>query len=141
MMVFCALPVASFAHHSRVMFDESKSVVYRGMVKEFQFTNPHAWLIVDVEGANGQVTTWGFETLAPSSLMRLGIRKGDFPFGTKVTVKGNPMKDGRPAAYLISVTRADGKVFSVQPESPAVPSASPSPSDRGAKPQAPASPR
>lgn len=117
------------------MFDESKSATYRGSVREFQYTNPHAWLIVDVENANGQVTTWGFETLAPSSLMRLGIRKGDFPFGTKVTVKGNPMKDGRPAAYLISVTRADGKKFSVLPES------SPPSGDGGPKPQAPASTR
>lgn len=123
------------------MFDESKSVTYRGSVKEFQYTNPHAWLIVDVQGANGQLTTWGFETLAPSSLMRLGIRKGDFPFGTKVMVKGNPMRDGRPAAYLISVTRADGKVFSVQPESSPAPDAGSSSGDRGAKQQAPASTR
>ena len=36
------------------------------------------------------------------------------PFGTKLTITGNPMKDGRPAAIWIKAVRADGKVFSLR---------------------------
>ena len=55
----------SFAHHSTVMFDEDKEVTVTGVVKEFQFTNPHSWLLVDVTNDDGTVTTWGFEAEGP----------------------------------------------------------------------------
>ena len=32
--------------------------------------------------------------------------------GEKIGVKGHPLKDGRPAALLVSVTKADGSVLS-----------------------------
>ena len=50
-----------------------------GVVKEFQYTNPHSWLLVDVTNSDGTITTWGFEAEGPSSLMRAGIRKNDLP--------------------------------------------------------------
>jgi len=57
------------------------------------------------------VTTWGFEAEGPSTLMQRKIRPSDFPFGTKVTITGNPMKDGRPGAAWVKAVRGDGKVF------------------------------
>src|SRR5215470_19075166 len=100
------------AHHSAVMFDDQKEVVLEGAVKEFQFTNPHSWLLVDVANKDGSVTTWGFEAEGPSTLMQRKIRPSDFTFGTKLTITGNPMRDGRPAAMWIKAVRSDGKVFS-----------------------------
>jgi hypothetical protein len=44
-------------------------------------------------------------------MMSRGIRRNDFPPGTKVTITGRPMKDGRPAAAWSKAVRADGKVF------------------------------
>ncbi|HEX7081249.1 MAG TPA: DUF6152 family protein [Gammaproteobacteria bacterium] len=99
------------AHHSAVMFDEQKEITVSGVVKEFQYTNPHSWLLVDVTGEDGTVTTWGFEAEGPSTLMRAGIRRSDFTPGTKVTITGHPMRDGRPAALWVKATRDDGKVF------------------------------
>jgi hypothetical protein len=99
------------AHHSGVMFEESKEVTLQGVVKEFQYTNPHSWLLVDVTGPDGKVTTWGFEAEGPTTMMSRGIRRNDFPPGSKVTVTGRPMKDGRPAAAWSKAVRADGKVF------------------------------
>ena len=100
------------AHHSGVMFEESKEVTLQGVVKEFQYTNPHSWLLVDVTGADGKVTTWGFEAEGPSTMMARGIRRNDFPPGTKITITGRPMKDGRPAAAWSKAVRAsDGKTF------------------------------
>jgi hypothetical protein len=68
-------------------------------------------LLVDVRNADGTTTTWGFEAEGPSTLMRAGIRKSDFTPGTKVTITGNPMKDGRPAATWIKAVRDDGREF------------------------------
>jgi len=101
----------SFAHHSAVMFDDVKEVTVSGTVKEFQYTNPHSWLLVDVKNEDGSVTTWGFEAEGPSTLMRAGIRKSDFAPGTAITITGHPMRDGRPAALWMKATRGDGKEF------------------------------
>ena len=105
-----ALPAA--AHHSGTMFDEKKEITLTGVVKEFQYTNPHSWLLVDVKGRDGKVVTWGFEAEGPSTLTRAGIRRSDFRPGTPVTITGHPMKDGRPGATWVRATRlTDKKVF------------------------------
>lgn len=106
-----ALTAPAFAHHSAVMFDDQKEITVTGKVKEFQYTNPHSWLLVDVQNDDGSVTTWGFEAEGPSTLTRAGIRRSDFAPGTEVTITGNPMRDGRPAAAWVKATRGDGKEF------------------------------
>ena len=106
-----AVTLEAAAHHSGAMFDDAKEVTVTGVVKEFQYTNPHSWLLVDVTNADGSVTTWGFEAEGPSTLTRAGIRKSDFAPGTKLTITGHPMKDGRPAAAWMNATREDGKQF------------------------------
>ena len=99
------------AHHAGVMFEEEAEITLEGVVKEFQYTNPHSWLLVDVTGEDGRITTWGFEAEGPSTLMRRGIRVGDLMPGTRVTISGHPMRDGRPAAAWTRAVREDGVVF------------------------------
>ena len=104
-------PLLVEAHHSGVMFDDQKEVTLEGVVKEFQFTNPHSWLLVDVTNKDGSVTTWGFEAEGPTTLLRNGVRPADFRFGTKLKITGHPMKDGRPAALWMKAVKEDGKEF------------------------------
>lgn len=110
----CALGATAatgLAHHSATMFEETKTITVEGVVKEFQYSNPHSWLLVDVTGKDGKVTTWGFEAEGPSTLQRAGIRPSELPVGTKLKITGRPMKDGRPAAIWVEAIRADGKRF------------------------------
>ena len=102
---------SAWAHHSATMFEQTKTITVEGVVKEFQWTNPHSWLLVDVTDQNGKVTTWGFEAEGPSTLQRAGIRPSEFKAGTRVTMTGRPMKDGRPAAIWVLAVRADGRKF------------------------------
>ena len=67
-----ALTTPVFAHHSAVIFDDTKEITVTGTVKEFQYTNPHSWLLVDVKNDDGTITTWGFEAEGPSTLTRAG---------------------------------------------------------------------
>jgi hypothetical protein len=106
-----AASARGLAHHSAAMFDEKKTVTVEGEVKEFQLTNPHSWLLVDVKDKAGKVSTWGFEAEGPSTLARAGIKPSDLRPGTKLTITGNPMKDGTHAAIWVSAVRADGKAF------------------------------
>jgi len=104
-------PMFVEAHHSAVMFEDQKEVTLEGVVKEFQYTNPHSWLLVDVTNKDGSVTTWGFEAEGPNTLLRNGVRPKDLTGGTKLTITGHPMKDGRPAALWLKAVRADGMEF------------------------------
>jgi len=100
------------AHHSAIGYDRNADVELMGTVREFQYTNPHSWLFVQVMDKAGQTVDWGFEAEGPSTLLRAGIKVSLLKPGEKVTVKGHPLKDGRPAALLMSVTKADGSVLS-----------------------------
>ena len=115
----------ALAHHSGAMFDAAKEVTLQGTVKEFQYTNPHSWLVVNVPDSAGKVTEWSFEAEGPSTLLRAGIKKSSLQPGEKVTVKGHPLKDGRPGAGLINVTKADGSVLNPRPGAGPAPAAKP----------------
>ena len=99
------------AHHSTAMFDDQREITVTGTIKEFQYTNPHSWLIIDVTNDDGSVTTWGFEAEGPTTLTRSGIRKSTLPPGTKITITGHPMKDGRSAAAWVVAELEDGTVL------------------------------
>ena len=104
-----AVPV--LAHHSGAMFEKEKTITVEGVVKEFQYTNPHSWLLVDVKNKDGKVTTWGFEarrTEHPAARRHPSER---FQPGTKLKITGHPMKDGTSAAAWVEAVRADGKRF------------------------------
>jgi hypothetical protein len=106
----CAAAPA-MAHHSFAMFDMTKQVTVSGVIKDFQYTNPHSWVIVTVTDPAGKTVDWSFETEGPSTLLRAGIKKSSLPTGDRVTVKCMPMRDGRPAGALINVTKADGTIL------------------------------
>jgi hypothetical protein len=97
------------AHHSAAMFDDSKVVEIKGIVKELQWTNPHVWLQVEVDD-NGKKVEWSIEGGSPNSLSRTGWRASTFKPGDQVTVRINPMKDGTHAgAFIGAKFAADGK--------------------------------
>ena len=102
----------ALAHHSFAMFDREKQVTVTGTVKDFQYTNPHSWILIVVPGADGKSVEWGFESEGPSTLLRNGVKHSSLLPGEKVTATAYPMRDGRPAGALISITKADGSVVS-----------------------------
>jgi len=110
-LIALAAGAPAFAHHSFAMFDRSKEINISGTVKDFQYTNPHSWVIVLVPGPDGKDVEWGFESEGPSTLLRNGVKRSSIQPGDKVTARANPMRDGRPAGSLISITKADGQVI------------------------------
>jgi hypothetical protein len=101
-----ALPAA--AHHSTAMFDFAKTVEVKGTIKEFQWTNPHTWTKVDVEGQGTAVVEYGLEGMSPNYLSRNGWSKRTLKTGDKVVLQVHPLKDGRPGGFMVSVKLADG---------------------------------
>ena len=101
----------AYAHHSFAEFDRSKKVVLVGVVKDFQWTNPHAWIQLEVQAANGDKTEWGVECGSPNMMARTGWKKELLQPGDQVAVTVNPLLDGRPNGSLVSITLANGTVL------------------------------
>src|SRR5262245_2223029 len=103
-----AVPVA--AHHAfAAEFDVDKPVKVNGTITKVEFTNPHAWLYVDVKEGDGKITNWRFELGAPNALIRLGWRTDTIKIGTEVEVAGFRAKAGGPVANGRSIKLPDGR--------------------------------
>ena len=102
---------AAFAHHSFAMFDRDKEVVLNGTVREFQWTNPHAFIEVDVADDKGNVEKWSVEMNSPNNLTRQGWKSSMLKTGDKVSVTLNPLRDGKKGGLFVAVTLPDGKVM------------------------------
>jgi hypothetical protein len=99
------------AHHSNVAFAVETVLTATGTVKEWQWSNPHTWLIVDVDDGKGGKVEWAMEGRAPGVLLRAGWSRSVLKAGDKVTVHYSPSKDGSKVGMIARVTMADGKVL------------------------------
>ncbi len=93
------------------MFDRTREVVLNGTVHQFQWTNPHSWIQLDVLTDKGQVDSYAVEMNSPNNLARQGWKSSSLKAGDKVAVAINPVRDGAKGGLFIAVTQADGHVL------------------------------
>ena len=110
-LLFPVMPAS--AHHAfAAEFDAKKGIKVSGTITKLEWTNPHAWLYVDVKDESGKLTSWSFELGSPNGLIREGWRRTSLKQGDQVTIEGFVAKDGSNTANAHSVTLPDGrKVF------------------------------
>jgi hypothetical protein len=100
------------AHHSLSSeFDISKTTTITGTVTKMEWTNPHAWLHVEVKDEQGQVVLWNIEFGSPNSLYRRGWRRTDLPERVVVAVTGYLAKDGSKTLSASDVKLPDGRTL------------------------------
>ena len=106
-----AAGVPAQAHHSFAMFDLQKQVTVSGTVRQFQWTNPHAYIQLVAKDASGNDVEWSMEMGAPMYLYARGWRPRSLRAGMRINVTLNPLRNGRPGGVVRDVTTADGKAI------------------------------
>ena len=96
------------AHHSFAMFDSSQHRLIEGVVTEWNYNNPHSWLMVEAPGPDGAPVTWSFEGAAIVHAARQGENGKSYVKGERVRIVMHPLRDGRNAGALCFVVKEDG---------------------------------
>jgi hypothetical protein len=96
------------AHHSfSAEFDVGRPVELTGTVRNIEWTNPHAWLHLEVEQADGKVEAWAVELLGVNALARGGLSSRNLKAGDRLTITGFGARNGTNTANASSVRRTD----------------------------------
>jgi hypothetical protein len=110
--LFAALLVTpAAAHHSFAMFDQTKTLILKGTVTEFQWTNPHSFIELDAPSPAGKMEHWGIELNSPNNLTRQGWHRTSVKPGDVVTITINPLRNGMKGGLFNSVVLPDGHVL------------------------------
>jgi hypothetical protein len=103
--------IPAVAHHSFAMFDAEKSKTLEGTVKEFQWTNPHSWIIMTVNNTEGKAEQWAIEMGGPAGLARQGWVPKTLTPGMKIKTVVHPLRDGTNGGQFMAVTLPDGTMM------------------------------
>ena len=97
------------AHHSFAMYDHSRTLTLKGTVTKFQWTNPHAYLEIDVRDAKGVVKHYTLEGTSINMMQRIGWRSNMIKFGDSIKAVMAPAVSGESVGLLLEVTLANGE--------------------------------
>jgi hypothetical protein len=107
-VVGLAMPLPVAAHHGGAAFDSGKTLVLKGTVKEWLYSNPHCLLKLEVKGEDGKVVEWIAEGQAPNVIFPAGYRRDSFKYGDQVTITIEPVKENQPMGRILSAVLANG---------------------------------
>jgi len=110
-MVGLSHPVA--AHHSQSMFDLRNLTDMTGVVTEFEWTNPHVVIHLDVKNAKGEVEKWLISSTAPNMLQRIGWNRNTLKAGDRVTVTAATDTHFVILMYLRKIVMPNGESVNV----------------------------
>jgi acetate kinase len=99
------------AHHGRSNYDVTSTATVKGTVTEFEWTNPHALIHIDVTDESGKVEKWIAETNSPNTLSRQGWNKNTVKVGDQITLVGHRVKGGGNYINFSKITWPDGRVL------------------------------
>src|SRR6187399_3040022 len=91
-LALAGVAVSAIAHHSFAMFDQANRTTLKGKVSEFQWTNPHAFIQLEVAGASGKAEIWSIELNSPNNLKRQGWKSTSLKTGDQITLITAPLR-------------------------------------------------
>jgi len=106
--------IAAQAHHSFAPhFDRNQHVNIAGIVTRFEQRNPHAYLHLRVEDADGRMRDWECESHGVTQLTRNGIAPDMLAPGTILRIEGSQHRRDPYMCFFDIVELPDGRVLNV----------------------------
>ena len=108
--VFSLLGSVAVAHHARSAYSD-EDVTLEATVTDFLWRNPHAQVVFEVKGPDGEPVTWRGEYSSVTSMMAAGMNRNTFKPGDVVKFEARVATSGAPYAVLGAAWRADGTLI------------------------------
>ena len=99
------------AHHSTAMYNMENPVTVTGVVKRFEWTNPHAYIYMDVKDENGKTVEWAIEMMSLNHLKSYGWAHDMVKAGETISCTGGQAHSGLPAMLISLVKLGDGRLI------------------------------
>jgi hypothetical protein len=111
-LILAASP--AFAHHSTAEYDMATLTSVKGTVTKFEWSNPHAYIYVEIRDEKGNGVEWTAELASLGMLSRVNWKRDTVKPGDEITIYGNRAKDGRTLMRLDKVVFSNGQELSAQ---------------------------
>jgi hypothetical protein len=107
---FVATGGAAIGHHSVAMFDREHPIQLVGIVRDFVFTSPHAFIVLEVMGKDAVPVIWNLEGDSPNSLKWDGWSSQTLKPGDELQLIVEPLRSGAPGGvwHARKTTYKDG---------------------------------
>ena len=99
----------ALAHHSTAMYDMANPVTVKGSVKRFEWTNPHAFIFLDVEDEKAGSVEWEIELMSLNHLRSYGWMRTTVKPGDVISCTGGAAKSGAPSMISAVIELPDGR--------------------------------
>ena len=97
------------AHHSTAMYEMANPTTISGTVKRFEWTNPHAFIYLDVKDDKGNTVEWEIELMSLNHLRSYGWVRTTVKPGDQITCTGGRAKSGAPSMISALLKLPDGR--------------------------------
>ena len=110
MFLLALVGLSAHAHHSIAgMYDRAQRTTVAGVITEFRFVQPHAFLLLAADAGKTEPQRWYLEMDNHRELVQVGVTKDTFKPGDEVIVTGDHARDGKERLYVRQLDRpADG---------------------------------
>lgn len=111
--VSCLFPTSAqlLAHHSTAMYNMATPVTVTGVVRRFEWTNPHAFVFLDVKDDKGQTVEWEVEMMSLNHLRGYGWVRNTVKPGDVISCTGGAAKSGAASMISSYMKLADGRMI------------------------------
>jgi hypothetical protein len=106
-----AVAVPSFAHHSTAMYNMGNPVTVTGVVKRFEWINPHAYIYLEVTDEKGKKVEWQIEMMSLNHLKSYGWVHDTVKPGEVISCTGGAAKSGDAAMLSSLIKLPDGRMI------------------------------
>jgi hypothetical protein len=110
-LILAMVTPPAIAHHSTSMYDMANPVTVTGVVKRFEWTNPHAFVYLEVKDEKGNAVEWEVEMMSLNHLRGYGWTRSTVKPGEVISCTGGAAKSGAPSMISSYMKLGDGRMI------------------------------